>query len=385
MTNYVFLCDSPELDTGFANVGRNLLSRIEIPKNSKLYVWGIGHDNIPTDIGYPIYSAGINSSWRNENNVVRFFSFINRLEGNEVILITIQDSFRLLDFCPAIDELRKTKNLQIISYIPVDSYLTLEDEPFISRIDKPVAYTEFGKKEIEKYTTRFVDVIPHGIEHEYYSPKNVSREILFPALLPTDKLIVNVNSNSKRKAPEKSFEILKELLDYNDDYYLYMHMSPISQDYNIKEVAEQLGVVKNVIFADPFFTENIIGKTSCSKDSLCDIYNCADLYLTTSNGEGWGLTAFEAAACGTPIAVPNHTTYKEIFSENDSLLLPLNNTVFFDKKIWPSVDVINSARTIHEGFLNRKVMKEKAEAAKKMVDKYNWDKIISQWNKLIEI
>lgn len=384
MTNYVFLCDSPELDTGFANVGRNILSRIQIPKNSKLYVWGIGHDNIPIDIGFPIYSAGIKSSWRDENNISRFHSFVSRLEG-DIILITVQDSFRLIDFCPVIDELKITKNLQIISYIPVDSYLTLEDEPFISRVDRPIAYTEFGKKEIAKYTSHYIDVIPHGIEHETYRPKNISRESLFPSLLPTDKLIINVNSNSQRKAPEKSLEILKELLNYNDDYYLYMHMPPISRDYNIKIVAGQLGVSKNVIFADPFFGENIIGKTSCPKETLCDIYNCADLYLTTSNGEGWGLTAFEAAACGVPIAVPNHTTFKEIFSKNDSLLLPINNTVFFDKKIWPSVDVVNSARLIHESMLNKDILNDKSETAKKIVGRYNWDQIITQWNKVIEI
>lgn len=382
MNNYVFLCDSPELDSGFANVGRNILSRIQIPENSKLYVWGLGHDNIPVDIKYPIYSAGINSSWRDQKNINRFYRFLNRLE-DEITFIVIHDAFRLLDFCPVIDEIRLNKKLNIIAYIPVDSYLTLEDEPFISRVDIPVAYTKFGKKEIEKYTSKSVRVISHGLEHEIYKPLDLSRENLFPQLTSSDKLIVNVNSNSQRKSPEKSIEILKELLEFEKDYFLYMHMHPFN-DTDLKKLATDLGVDKNMIFADPFFQDSIIGKTSCSKELLCEIYNSADLVLSTSVGEGWGLTAFEAAACKTPIAVPYHTSYKELFTNDSCVFLPTNNTTFFMKKVWPVVDVKTSASLIHNAFKENK-LKQNAEKAKIISDRYSWDKIVLEWNDIIRM
>jgi glycosyltransferase involved in cell wall biosynthesis len=253
-------------------------------------------------------------------------------------------------------------------------------------VDIPVAYTEFGKKEIEKYTLREVLVLPHGLEHETYKPLNINRQKLFPQLTSSDKLIVNVNSNSQRKSPEKSIEILKELLEFENDYFLYMHMSPY-KEIDIKKLASNLGVEKNMIFADPFFQDSKIGKITCSKELLCEIYNNADLVLSTSVGEGWGLTAFEAAACKTPIAVPYHTSYKELFTSDSCLFLPANNTatdntVFFMKKIWPLVDVKTSAFLIHEAFKKNK-LKEKAEKAKIIADSYCWDKVALEWNKII--
>lgn len=382
MNNYVFLCDSPELDSGFANVGRNILSRLQIPENSKLYIWGLGHDNIPADIKYPIYSAGIDSSWRNEKNINRFYEFLNRLY-DEITLIVVHDAFRLLDFCPIIDKIRLTKKLNIIAYVPVDSYLTPEDEPFLSRVDIPVAYNEFGKKEIEKYTIKEVLTIPHGLEHETYKPIHINRQRLFPHLTSSDKLIINVNTNTERKSPEKSIEILKELLQFQNDYFLYMHMHP-HKDINLKKLATDLGVEKNMIFADPFFENSLIGKTVCSKELLCEIYNCADLILSTSVGEGWGLTSFEAAACKVPIAVPYHTSYKELFTSDSCVFLPTNSKTFFMQKTWPVVDVKNSASLIHNAFIQNK-LKENAENAKIIADSYSWDKIILEWNRIIRM
>jgi hypothetical protein len=382
MINYVFLCDSPELDSGFANVGRNLLSRIQIPEDSKLFVWGLGHDNIPTDIKYQIYSAGINSSWRSEKNINRFYEFLNRLE-DEITLIVIHDAFRLSDFCPVIDKIRLTKKLNIIAYVPVDSYLTIEDQPFLSRVDIPVAYNEFGKKEIQKYALKEVIIIPHGLEHETYKPLDINRERLFPQLTSSDKLIINVNTNTERKSPEKSIEILKELLQFENNYFLYMHMHP-HKDTNLKEIATDLGVEKNIIFADPFYENTVIGKTSCSKELLCEIYNCADLVLSTSVGEGWGLTSFEAAACKVPIAIPYHTSYKELFTSDSCIFLPTNNTTFFMKKTWPVVDVKTSATLIHNAFRQNK-LKQNAKNAKFIADGYCWDKVALEWNKVIRM
>ena len=47
-------------------------------------------------------------------------------------------------------------------------------------------------------------------------------------------------------------------------------------------------------------------------EGLCALYNAADLYLTTSLGEGWGLGVTEAMACGCPVAMGPHTSLWEI-------------------------------------------------------------------------
>lgn len=384
MTSYVFLCDSPELDSGFANVGRNILDRLNIPSGSQLFVWGLGHDNVPYQSKYPIYSGGINTSWRDSSNIKRFYDFLSYLEG-DVVLVTINDCFRLSDLSKAIDEIRKIKPLKIISYIPVDSYLTSLDMPFIQRVDIFVSYTDFGKSEIEKYTDRRVYRVYHGLEKNSFSEianRGDERKRLFPSLPENAKLLVNVNSNSQRKAPDKTMEILEQLLKFDQNYYLYMHMSPLGH-VNLKEFSDHLGISHRMIFADPFFDNDKFGKTLCSSQTLNSIYNSADLYISTSCGEGWGLTAFEAGLCGTPVAVPNNTAYKELFSEECCLFLPSYGTEFFMEKRWPVVDVINSAKIIHKAFSNNTLNDKKANMKKLLSNDFDWDAIAEIWNDII--
>lgn len=382
MLNYVFLCDSPELDSGFANVGRNILERIELPKDSQLYVWGLGHNDIPYVSKYPIYTGGIDSSWRSEANINRFRRFVLALQG-DVVLVTIQDCFRLNSFSQAVDYIRSQKNLKIVSYIPVDSYLIPEDVSFLGRIDIILTYTEFGKREIEKYTTNEVNVIPHGLEPIFKKNTKIERNQLFPSLAnnANAKLLISVNSNSQRKAPDKSLEILKNLLKYDRDYYLYMHMHP--NDYvDLKELSKHLEIEKNVIFADPFFG-NTIGKTACSTELLSNIYSSADLYISTSCGEGWGLTAFEAGSCETPIAVPKHSSYEELIPDDCCVFLPTYGTEYFMNKRWPTVDTIQSAKLIHNAFENNTLSEKRDKMNQYLENRFNWDEIVQIWNNIL--
>ena len=52
------------------------------------------------------------------------------------------------------------------------------------------------------------------------------------------------------------------------------------------------------------------------------LYGAADLLLTTSLGEGWGLPVTEALACGTPVVVPMHTSLMEIGDRISTEMFP---------------------------------------------------------------
>lgn len=377
--NYVFFGDSPELDTGFANVMFNITARLPFCNN--IHLWGIGHDNIPHDFPGKLYSAGINSSWRSEFNVNRFYKFLSAF-NSPITLFVLQDSYRMKEFVPVISAIRRNIPVRLVAYIPVDSYLTPEDEDFIRIVDVPVAYTKFGAKEIAKYTNEPVITIPHGIDHMSFNdqkPNENARAFLFPNIPEKGIIITNVNTNSARKNPQRTLDIFELLLKKNPNYYLYMHMHP-TKEFNLKEIAIKKNIINNVILADPLFPD-IIGKTNCPKFMLADIYKCSNLVISTSLGEGWGLTSCEAAACGTPVAVPYHTSFKEIFPQNSCLFLPTSNSVFQNNKYWPYVNVAESADIIHE-FLMNPPKKEWAERAKLAMSNYSWDTIIGQWESI---
>ena len=59
------------------------------------------------------------------------------------------------------------------------------------------------------------------------------------------------------------------------------------------------------------------------------LYNMCDVGLTTAMGEGWGLTSFEHVVTGAPQIVPDHTSFKENWTEGAILLNPVKQEYIF--------------------------------------------------------
>ena len=67
---------------------------------------------------------------------------------------------------------------------------------------------------------------------------------------------------------------------------------------------------------------NLSGKIFIKHDkydleTLNKFYNCADMYISTTSGEGWGLTAFEFLQIGVFSLVPDNTSYREYFHHSN--------------------------------------------------------------------
>ena len=378
MTNYVFLGDSPTLETGFARVTKNLIPKLKLP-NKK--VWGLGYDGLDHDFDFKIYPANLNSSWhKDSSNIQRFKDFILSLDG-EVVLWTIHDSWRLNDFSEVIREIRLHKKLKLVSYIPVDSNLLKQDADFISLIDVPVAYNSHGKTEIEKATSKAVFSIPHGNDKSFYK-KEVNREMIFPN--SSDKILIgNVNTNSSRKNLLRTLEIFKHLSSIDGRFNIYLHCAA-DGFFDLKRIAFDMGVLDKVVFGDPFFQNSAIGKTDCSKKLLVDIYNCFDLFLTTSISEGWGLTATEAASCEVPLFLPRHTSFESIFSEDSCTFLDSNISGYYMGKVVPDLIPQEAAIKIIESLNDSEGILNKTRNAKNLVDSFDWDLIAEEWTNILK-
>ena len=85
------------------------------------------------------------------------------------------------------------------------------------------------------------------------------------------------------------------------------------------------------------------------KSKLNRIYNAMDVFLTTTTGEGWGLTITEAMACGVPVIAPAHTSINEITDGGKrayllETLYPIvamvDNTIRFQSDLYEIADTI---------------------------------------------
>ena len=209
-----------------------------------------------------------------------------------------------------------------IAYTPIDA----ENYPeyffnILRKFNHVITMNDASKKVLLK--SKFYNhiyVLNHPIKDTFYQieDKSSPRRIFGDKVNDDSILIFNANVNDKRKRLDLTIESFYMLYDKHSDnpqlqtknVYLifktdtggYFNMIKIIDDFDIKY---NINLKNNIIFVTNQFTY----------EQLNQIYNCADLYITTTSGEGWGLTAFEFLKLNVYTLVPNNMPYREFFNK----------------------------------------------------------------------
>ena len=315
------------MTTGFARVAQNLFPRWN-KAGVLIDCWAIGFKGWRyKDCPYVnmLFPAGVGGEWNLIGNLELFLQQLMR--GGYTHVWMMQDTFQLCGqgFPEALEKICTEGGIVSMLYFPVDAPLDKEWTEIIEAVDIPVAYTEYGRGEAQmvgNFPGADIHVLPHGVDTKVYRPLPNRMEVRRAFwrtseagdrfIEDDDFLMVNVNANQRRKDVVRSLEILAGLKDAGVKAKLVMHMPERSfEGLSLHQVGEQLGleVGKDWGHHGQYFSGSI---SSMVEKDLVRLYNAADLYLTTSLGEGWGLGITEALACGCPVALPNHTSCAEI-------------------------------------------------------------------------
>jgi len=78
---------------------------------------------------------------------------------------------------------------------------------------------------------------------------------------------------------------------------------------NLPELVRNMGLIEgqDVIFCNQY--QNIIGYPL---EYMVEFYNCLDVHLITTRGEGFGIPILESQACGVPVITGGWTACKEL-------------------------------------------------------------------------
>jgi alpha-1,3-mannosyltransferase len=110
-----------------------------------------------------------------------------------------------------------------------------------------------------------------------------------------------------------------------------------------------------------------------TESELIESYAKADIFLSASSYEGFGITAVEALASGTPCVLNNIPSFKEIIGSNE-----FGRVVDFDD----DKEVIQSIRNFFN--LEEHVYARLSDMARIRANYFNWKKIALKINKLYE-
>lgn len=367
-------CDSPTCATGFGTVSRNIFEGLQNTGRYQVDVLGINYWGDPHQFPYRIWPTGTNAQ-KDPYGRKKICSMIPQMEYD--ILFFLQDTF-IMDFLPElIPHLRNQgKKFKSICYFPVDGVPKEQWIKNISVVDYPVAYSEFGRDMSMQAFPECpeLDVIPHGVNTVDYAPLPKEQVEEFRTRYfdsHADKFIfMNLNRNQQRKDIPRTIQAFVEFRKQVPKSLLYLHMAQQDQGWDLPEVCKAYGLNNT---DDVIFPQNFGPNQGYPRQIVNMLYNCVDVVISTTLGEGWGLSWSEAMAAKTPIIMPRNTALVEAISEDKGYLvnsgtnpglftvLPHDNEV-----IRPLVDVDDMVEKMLEIYDDYDAAKAKAQAA------YDW-------------
>lgn len=179
----------------------------------------------------------------------------------------------------------------------------------LNGLDLAIFWTRFGEQEARRGGFEGTSaVVPLGVDLDIYRPRDrqsARAEVL--SMIPQairERMFVagNVNRNQPRKRLDLTVEAFCEWVKTRgvDDAYLYLHIAPTGErGYDVRQLMQYHGVKGRLIVGEPE-----IGQGD-PEELLARVYACFDVLLSTTQGEGMGLTTLEAMACGVACAVPD--------------------------------------------------------------------------------
>jgi glycosyltransferase involved in cell wall biosynthesis len=294
------------VSTGFANVTHQVLAGLQGRWNTP--VLGINYGGDPHPYPYkmfPCLPGG--DSW----GLGRLQNLIHTQRPDVVVLQN--DPWNIAEY---IHEF--AHQVPLVAYMPVDG-LNVQGS-LLNGLALAIFYTEFGRREaIAGGYTGPSAVVPLGIDLDTWSrgDRDTSRhETRLSAHIPEGSFLVgNVNRNQPRKRIDLTIQYFAKWIATRDvdDAYLVLHMAPTGdQGWDIEQLMtfwlKHYGVRGRRLIVT---SRNLIVGVGLPTTLMRSIYRGLDVQLSTTQGEGWGLTTMEGMACGTPQVVPDWSALGE--------------------------------------------------------------------------
>ena len=232
-----------------------------------------------------------------------------------------------------LEEIRKSgipRNFKVWVYC--DQVYTTQLQGYLDILNRDAdivfAFTNYWKKCLkDQGITRPLDIILHGFDSNQFfpMPKELARKQVG---IPNDIfLFLNLNRNQPRKRYDLLIMAFVELVvKYPTKPLFLMCICDKGEKggWWLFEIFQRELKLRNV--STEMFGNRLMVSTqdmSFSDQDINMFYNMADVGISTSEGEGFGLCQFEQMGVGVPQVVPDIGGYKEFCNpENTSMVKP---------------------------------------------------------------
>ena len=237
------------------------------------------------------------------------------------------------------DSIAAWRSIPIFHYCPIEGDNLVPAWRDVWHMVQPVAMSDYGQRVISAHIGRMVPRIYHGVDTETFRPVSITDPILLDGKrlgtkeackahfgLDGRKVILRADRNATRKFYPALLEAFIPIARADPEVDLLLHCAaddPLGSDLiaEVMRLPESIRDGKRVWFTG--MTDTFVG---LSTEGLVALYNAADLYMTTTGGEGFGLTLAESLACEVPVVSNDWAAESEVVGPGGIMVPPLRDS-----------------------------------------------------------
>ena len=249
-----------------------------------------------------------------------------------------------------------------------------------------VAMAEHGQRVMKREAGLDVEVLTHGVEHDLLYPVTPERALVVEHAGERHRLaskqeakallgvagrfvILALNRNTVRKNLYDTFRVFDRFRHAHPDAFLYVHATRKEQGGDLALLAERHGLTPEHAWVH-HAGDTFLGS---DKSILAWLYNAADIKLSTSMSEGFGLTDAEALACGTPVVAQDFAATTDVVGPG-GILVPVQRhftTASIVDVGLPDLDAMHEA--LERLYADPHLRQTLSERAVEHARRYDWD------------
>ena len=232
------------------------------------------------------------------------------------------------------------RSIPILHYCPIEGDNLPPSWRQLWEMVRPVSMSDYGQRIISAHLGRWVPRIYHGVDTEVFRPVSITNPAIVDGkrlgtkeackehfgFRSDRKLLLRADRNATRKFYPALLQAFIPIAQADPTVDLLLHceaVDPIGDDLiaEVQRMPDEIRLGKRVWFTG--MHDTFVG---LSTEGLVALYNAPDLYVTTTGGEGFGLTLAESIACGVPVVSNDWAAEREVIGPGGIMIPPLHDS-----------------------------------------------------------
>ena len=282
----------------------------------------------------------------------------------------------------------------ILSYVPVDGTdLPQMWTDVVPKVTNVVAMSKWGQQFFEPSKLTF-----HGVDPDHYWPVREKPVRLSNGTVcrtkkdckkafgmnPDSFVIGRIDSNSGRKDWPAFIKAVLPLMARHRDIEVFAHTQTVQKQHGV-DIPSMLMRWPEVDSRQRFHTPgNYTRYAGWPVEDMNGLINAFDVTVTTSRGEGAGLSNLQSIACSVPVVAQNVSAIPEYVGPGGVLIEPLERriTVPAGQDMWLA-DIDAFSREVEHLYEARGVVRKLGEAGREHARGFSWDVAAAEFDTYI--